>query len=487
MRQRIGLLLGPALLALMLLLPAPAGMSGDAWRTAAVGAFLATWWLTEAIPIAATALVPLVIFPLLGVLSASEAAAPYANPVVFLFMGGFMLALAMQRQQLHRRIALRIVRFVGTRPDRLVLGFLCATAFLSMWVSNTATAVMMLPIALSVVQLVAAEPEGRDRNLAIGLMLAIAYAASIGGLGTLIGTPPNALFAAFMLETYGVQVGFARWLLVGVPLVLIGIPLTWLLLTRVAFPVRTAQLEGAEAAILAEYERLGPMSAGERRIAILFLLTAAAWIAQPLLGRVVPGLSDMSISIAGALLTFLVPVGDGRRGQLMDWKTAETLPWGVLVLFGGGLALAEAVTHSGLAEWIGSALGGLERLPMPVVVLIVTTVIVFLGELASNTATAAAFLPLVGPLAVGLGENPLLLAVPAAIAASCSFMLPAGTPPNAIVFGSGYVTVPQMSRAGWWLNLTFIALIVAFTYSAVLLAFDVQPGIVPAWAVPGAP
>ncbi|HEX6135460.1 MAG TPA: DASS family sodium-coupled anion symporter [Longimicrobiales bacterium] len=484
LRQRIGLPAGPILLILLLLLDPPAGMTLAAWRTAAVALFMACWWITEAVPIPATALTPLLLFPLLGILPAGATAAPYANPVIFLFLGGFVIALAMQRHELHRRIALGVVRAMGVHPPVLVLGFMAATAFLSMWVSNTATAVMMLPIGLSVVQLVKPDAgEGpMDFNFAIALMLGIAYAASIGGLATLIGTPPNALLAAFMLETYGVEVGFAQWLIVGLPLVLISLPLAWLVLTRLVFPIRIREIPGGAAAIHEAYQQLGPVSRAERSVAVIFVLTAMLWIVRPLIDDVVPGLSDTSIAIAAALATFLVPV-DLKRGEfLMDWETAERLPWGVLLLFGGGLALAGAVTETGLAEWIGAQMGALGAWPVLLIVVIVTTVVIFLTELTSNTATAAAFLPLVASLSVGLGENPFLLVVPAALAASCAFMLPVATPPNAIVYGSGYVTVPQMSRAGVWLNILFIALITLTVYSLALLAFGVEPGTLPEWA-----
>jgi sodium-dependent dicarboxylate transporter 2/3/5 len=459
-------------------------MTAQAWRTAAVGLFMATWWITEAVPIPATALTPLLLFPLLGILPIGAAAAPFANPIIFLFLGGFVIALAMERHGLHRRIALSIAGMLGVRPPMLVLGFMTATAFLSMWVSNTATAVMMLPIGLSVVQLV--KPDAGDGpmdfNFAIALMLGIAYAASIGGLATLIGTPPNALLAAFMLESYGVEVGFAQWLVVGLPLVIVSLPLTWLILTRLVFPIRIREIPGGANAIRNELARLGPITRAESSVAVIFVATALLWITRPLLDAFLPGLSDTSIAIAAALAMFVVPVSLREGEFLMDWATAERLPWGVLLLFGGGLALADAVTRTGLAEWIGAALAGLQTWPLLLIIVLVTTVIIFLTELTSNTATAATFLPLIAPLAVGLGENPFILLVPAAIAASCAFMLPVATPPNAIVFGGGYVTVPQMARAGIWLNMLFIVLITILVYTLVLTAFGVDLGTLPAWA-----
>ncbi len=478
-RQRVGLIAAPALFLLLLLLPAPEGMSVAAWRTAAAGLLMATWWVTEAIPIPATALLPLALFPLLGVAPIGDAAAPYANPIIFLFLGGFVIAAGMQRWNLHRRIALSVVQALGTRPHRLVLGFMVATAFLSMWVSNTATAVMMMPIGLSVIALVAPRDDTGmpgQLNFGTGLMLGIAYAASVGGLATLIGTPPNALLAGYMETTYGVEIGFARWMLVGLPIVVVTLPLVWLLLTRVSFPIRIREIPGGRAAIRGRLDELGPFSPPERRVAVVFAATALAWICRPILDDVVPGLNDAGIAIAAALALFLIPAGARSgaapvaddRAFIMDWETAETLPWGVLLLFGGGLSLAAAVSDTGLAEWIGEALSALDAWPTLLLVAAVTAVVILLTELTSNTATTAALLPVLGPLAVTLGDHPLMLAAPAALAASCAFMLPVATPPNAIVYGSGYVTIPQMVRAGGWLNLLFVVVITAVSYAGLL-------------------
>ena len=461
MRQTIGLFAGPLFTVLMLLSDAPTGMSEAAWRTAAAGVLMATWWITEAIPIPATALIPLALFPVLGILPMGKAAAPYANPVIFLFMGGFMIARAMESSQLHRRIAFSIIGLVGTRPRNLVGGFLVATALLSMWVSNTATAVMMLPMAASIIRF--REDRGTSSpNFSVALLLAVAYGASIGGIATLIGTPPNALLAGFMSESYGVEIGFAQWMLLGVPLVLISLPLTWIILVRFVFPVPDDTAEDAAHPMSEQRESLGGISAHEKVVAAITLLVAAAWIFQPLLSRALP-LSDAGIAIIGALLLFLAPVHWKTRKFALTWQDAEKLPWSVLILFGGGLSLASAVEETGLARWIGESLSVLKGLPPIVLVLVVTTLVIFLTELTSNTATAATFLPIVGSLAVGLGLNPMTLAVPAALAASCAFMLPVATPPNAIVYGLGKMTIPQMAKAGLWLNLVFIVLITLAT------------------------
>jgi solute carrier family 13 (sodium-dependent dicarboxylate transporter), member 2/3/5 len=466
LRPRIGLLLGPALFALVLLLPPPEGMSTPAWRTAAVAVLMAAWWISEAIPIPATALLPLALFPVLGVSAIGPASAPYANPVIWLFLGGFLIAIAIERCGLHRRLALGILRAVGTRPASLVGGFMLGTAFLSMWISNTATVLMMLPMALSVVALVDREAGegGVDPAFAVALLLGLAYAANIGGMGTLIGTPPNALLAGFMSESLGVQIGFGEWMLVGVPLVAVSLPVCWLLLVRVLYPVRREAIAGGAEVIRREVAGLGRISRAEWTVGIVTGCTAGAWILRPLLEPFVPGLNDTSIAIGGALLLFLVPV-DWRRGVFpLTWKAAEGVPWSVLLLFGGGLSLAAAISETGLAGWIGDAMEGIGAWPVVLVVLAVTTVVIFLTELTSNTATAASFLPVVAALAAGIGLAPLQLAVPTALAASCAFMMPVATPPNAIIYGRGRVSIPQMVRAGIWLNLLFIGLITAAVF-----------------------
>lgn len=477
-----GLIAGPLLFVVLLLFPPPADLSPQAWRTAAVALWMAVWWMTEAIPIAATALLPLAAFPLLDIQPIEAAAAPYANPIIFLFMGGFMMAGAFQRWGLHRRIALAIVHRLGTRPAHVVAGFMLASAGISMWVSNTATAVMMLPIGLSVLALVAngggevggeegsaagGEAGSADRNFALCMLLGIAYACSIGGLATLIGTPPNALLAGYMLEAHGVRIGFAQWMLVGLPLVVVTLPLTWLVLTRWLYPVGREEIPGGRELIGGQRRALGPMSGAEKLLTVVVSLVALAWVTQPLLARVIPGVSDAGIAITGALLMFVLPGDLREREPLLDWRTAAALPWDVLILFGGGLSLAAAISRSGLAEWIGSSLGGLPGGSTLVVVVAVTTVVIFLTELTSNTATAAAFLPVVGSVAVGMGMDPLMLAAPAAIAASCAFMLPVATPPNALVYGTGHLRIPEMARAGLVLNLLFVGAITALTWTLV--------------------
>lgn len=474
--QRLGLGLGAAAFLGLLALPAPEGLGVDAWRTAAVALLMAVWWMTEAIPIPATALLPLGLFPLLGVLSPADASEPYANEVIFLFMGGFLLAVTMEKWGLHKRIALAIVASVGTSPNRLVLGFMLASAFLSMWISNTATAAMMLPIAIAIGEMFRPPESKEPYEFGIALMLGVAYASSIGGVATLIGTPPNAVLAGAASELLAREIGFLQWMAVGLPVAAVMLPAAWLLLTRILFP--TGNLVGNATAIIdGERAALGHPSRGEKIVGTVFVLTALAWILRtekafgevtlPGLASFVPGLADSTIAMLAAASLFLIPV-DWRRGEFaLDWKTALRIPWEVLVLFGGGLSLARAMEQSGLAAWIGGAVGGLGAVPLVVVVVAVTTVIVFLTEVTSNTATATMAMPVMAGVASGLAADPLVLMTAAALGASMAFMLPVATPPNAIVFASGYLRIPQMVRAGFWLNWISILTITTLGYALI--------------------
>jgi sodium-dependent dicarboxylate transporter 2/3/5 len=477
--QRFGLVLGIVGFGVLLALPAPEGLEPAGWRTAAIAALMAVWWMTEALPIAATSLLPLVLFPLLRVSPIGDTAPPYAHPIIFLFLGGFLLAKGMERWGLHRRIALSIIARLGTNPRRIVLGFMLAAAALTMGISNTATAVMMLPIALSVVELV--RRDGRDtedQQFALVLMLGVAYACSVGGLGTLIGSPTNALLAGFVEETYGVEISFVGWMAVGLPFVVLGLATVYVLLTRFIYPVRQEDLPGGQALVRERLGALGPMARPERLVAVVFAIVSLLWVTRPLLAGVAPGLSDAGIAVAGALALFALPAGDG--GRVLDWPTARTIPWGVLLLFGGGLSLATAVTDTGLAAWIGERLAAFESWPTWALVGVVVVTVVFLTEMTSNTATVAAFLPVLAALAASIGRPPLLLLVPATVAASCAFMLPVATPPNAIVYGSGHVTIGQMVRAGVWLNLTFVLLVMLLSVLLVpLLTGTALPDLAP--------
>jgi sodium-dependent dicarboxylate transporter 2/3/5 len=466
--QRYGLILGPIAFIVLLLMPAPESLGVAGWRTAAVVTLMAIWWMTEAIPIPATALLPLALFPALGVLSPAAAAAPYANEVIFLFMGGFLLAVTMEKWGLHKRIALGIMAFVGTSPNRLVLGFMLATGFLSMWISNTATAAMMLPIAIAVGEMFRPQDQEGTYKFGISLMLGVAYASSIGGVATLIGTPPNAVLAGAASELLDYEIGFIQWMGVGLPVAAILLPITWLLLTHVLYP--PGDLKGDAASIIDdERSALGAASRGEKITAVIFVLTAFAWIFRteksfgdvtiPGLATWAPGIADSTIAIIAATLLFVLPVNWKKAEFALDWDTARRIPWGILVLFGGGLSLARAMDESGLAVWIGGVVAVLEDVPAIVIVAAVVMLIVFLTEVTSNTATATMAMPVMAGAAVGLGIDPLLPMTAAALAASMAFMLPVATPPNAIVFASGYLTIPQMARAGFWLNWISIVLI----------------------------
>lgn len=469
---------GLALFALMALSSAPEGLSREGWYTAAVAALMAVWWISEVIPIPVTAMLPLVLFPLFGIAGINATAVPYANPMIFLFMGGFIIAIAMQEWNLHRRVALNIIRVIGSRPRNIIMGFMISAAFMSMWVSNTAATMMMLPIALSVIDLTNgkghdAAARGRYRNFAVVLMLSIAYAANVGGLGTVIGTPTNALLIGFVNQSYGVEISFVQWMMIGIPLVLIGVPVMFFSLCNIAYPVHFKSLPGGKEYIEGEVRGLGRFSRPEMMVAFVFVLVALLWITRPLLESIMPGLSDAGIAIFGAILLFLLPVNWKKGEFILSWKAAARLPWGVLILFGGGLTLAGAIQRTGLAEWVGGYFAILDGLPFIFVIFIVAGVVIFFTELASNSATAAAFLPVMGSVAIGMGQDPLLLAIPVAVSASCAFMLPVATPPNAIVYGSGIMSIPQMVRAGLWLNLFFTALITIITKYLVPLVLGI--------------
>lgn len=496
LRQKIGLFLGSILFFIMLIVPTPGGMEPEAQKMAAVALLMATWWMTEAIPIPATSLLPIALFPLLGIMHTKDAAAPYASHLIFLFMGGFIIALAMQRWNLHRRIAMNIIKVVGFSPGRLIFGFMAATAALSAFVSNTATTVMMMPIGLAIIHhvIVEGKKEGLDKEIdfrpekfafGLNLMLGIAYAASIGGIATLIGTPPNTVLAGYLTKTYGYEITFAKWMMVGVPLVLVMLPLCWLWLTRFANPMKLKKVPGGRNLIVEELRTMGAMSTGERWTALVFFLTAMGWIFSKQFGPVVfsdPKLvTDGTIAMTGALLLFVIPIDWKKNLFVMNWEWASKMPWGVLILFGGGLSMADGFQTTKLANWIGNQVGLMENAPVLILVIAVTTLIIFLTELTSNTATAAMVMPILSAVAIGLGQNPLLLIVPAAIAASCAFMLPVATPPNAIVFGSGYVTIPQMVKSGLGLNIFGIIVTVIVTYLVVIPVFGVDVGTIPEW------
>jgi solute carrier family 13 (sodium-dependent dicarboxylate transporter), member 2/3/5 len=464
--QAVGLVLGPVLTIAMLIFPPPEGLSAAGWSTAAVATLMAVWWATQAVPLGVTALLPLVLLPVLGISGITEAAAPFANPLIFLFLGGFLIALAVERWGLHRRMALHIVDRVGGRPLNLVAGIMLATAGLSMWISNTATTIMMLPIATSLIAVTGARAGGGTRggrNFAAALMLGTAYAASIGGMATLIGSPPNALVAGYLLQNAGVEVTFVGWMIVALPITIVMLPLAWLLLTRLVFPFHNRDVADQTDAIPAMLAAMGPMSKPEKRVALVFAAVALGWILHPLISDVlgVKVITDVGVAIAGAVLLFAIPA-DWKAGTfLLEWETARRVPWEILLLFGGGLSLASAIDGSGLAIWLGSGLDFLYGAPPVLIVAGVALFTVFMTELVSNTATTAALLPVVTALTGSTELTPLVLAMSLALAASSAYMLPVATPPNAIVFGSGRVSLPQMMRAGVLLGLAGVVVITA--------------------------
>ncbi|MEK4923739.1 DASS family sodium-coupled anion symporter [Cytobacillus sp. FSL R5-0569] len=481
-KQNIGLLLGPILFALTLLFVSPEGMSREAQAVLASTLWVAVWWITEAIPIPVTSLLPIILFPVTGAVTEGITSS-YADNTIFLFLGGFIIAIAMEKWNLHLRIALGIITVVGTSTSRLVLGFMVATGFLSMWISNTATAMMMMPIAIAVITHVndsmKSERESANR-FGKSLMLGIAYAASIGGLGTLIGTPPNMIFAGVVKEIYGIDISFATWMLFGVPFAAILLLVAWFYLVKMAFPMRIKELPGGKEIISSERKRLGNISFEEKLVLVVFLATAVAWITRSFIPfDFMSRIDDTIIAIAAAIILFLLPSKSSKDAQLLNWKDALNIPWGILLLFGGGLAIAKGFKDSGLATWIGEQLTVLEGVHLVIVILCVTALVTFLTEITSNTATATMMFPIMASLALALDLHPYALMVAAAIAASCAFMLPVATPPNAIVFGSGYLKIGDMAKSGFWLSIFTIIFVGVMIYFYMPIAWGIDIGTFP--------
>lgn len=486
--KRIGLFLGPALFVLMLLFFNPEGLSSEGVAIAASTVWIAVWWITEAVPIPVTSLLPLVLFPLTQGLDVKETASSYGDETIFLFMGGFMIALAMEKWNLHRRIALTIISVIGTNSDRIVLGFMVATGFLSMWISNTATAMMMVPIGLAIIyqfsETLKDDPsvDTTPQNFSFGkaLMLGIAYSASLGGISTLIGTPPNTLLAGAINTMYGIELSFAKWMLFGVPLAWTFLFIAWFYLVKFAFPTKVKQIPGGREVIDDQRTALGKASTEEKLVLTVFALAAFSWITRTFfLAKFIPGISDGVIAITFAILLFIIPSKNKKGDFLLDWDTAVKLPWGILLLFGGGLAIASGFTESGLSEWIGTQLTGLQGVNLLVVITLVTALVIFLTEITSNTATASMMFPIMASLAVALGFHPYALMVAAAVAASCAFMLPVATPPNAVVFGSGYLRIPDMAKAGFALNILGIVLVTVAIYILLPIAWGIDFSVIP--------
>ena len=477
--QIVGRILGPSIFIIMLATGQwQEVMPAEAWRVAAVGLWMAVWWATEAIPVPVTALLPLVIFDPLGIASIRDAAAPYANPTIYLFMGGFIMALALERWDLHRRIALAVIDHAGTDGRRLIGGFMFVCAILSMWMTNTSTTMMLLPIVLSVAVVIRDNvpdlTEKAKSDFQIAILLGLAYSASIGGLATLIGTPPNALLMGFMAENYDIEISFARWMLVGIPVSFVMLPVAWFVLTRFLFPCDIPASEAVKSHLHEMREEMGSMSTAERRVGIVFVCLIFSWMFRKPVTEAfgITGVSDAGVVMTAALILFLLPSGDATHPRLMTWEDVTRLPWGVLILFGGGLSLAAAVSDSGLALWLGEQLAPLNAWGTAALVIASVAMVIFLTELTSNLATTATLLPVMGAIAVQAGVPPIVLTVPITIAASCAFMLPVATPPNAIVFSTGAISIPQMVKAGVFLNLIGIIIvsIAALVLAPVLLS-----------------
>ena len=467
LKENFGFLLGVTTAIVVMLLPTPDGLSPEAHKTAALFLLMGIWWATEAVPVAVTALVPLAFFPMLGILDIQSAANPYANKTIYLFFGGFLIATAIQKWDLHKRIALFVLEYAGSNGASLILGFMLTAALISMWVMNTATTIMLLPIGLAVITVVKETVKGLSdkemESFQLALLLGIAYGATIGGMSTLIGTGPNGMLAAFMADNYNVDISFVDWMKVGVPLSAIMLPCSWLILTKIIFKVEFETSQETKDLLSNMKLELGKFDGAEFKVFVVFVLTALTWMLRTVLDDLkgLEGLSDAGIAMISALLLFLLPSGDKeKRGALLEWKDAqENVPWGLLVLFGGGLSLANAVQATGLAVWMGNLIP--QGISIVLIVILVVTMIIFLTELTSNMATTATFLPVVAAIAIQSDFDPLLVTAAVALAASCAFMLPVATPPNAIVFGSGLIRVPQMARAGFLINVLGI-LVVSF-------------------------
>ncbi|NLY80366.1 MAG: SLC13/DASS family transporter [Lysinibacillus sp.] len=471
--QLIGLILGPLLFVFILLFFNPSDLSPEAKGVLASTAWIATWWITEAIPIPAASLLPLILFPLTGSSTMKTTAAAYGDETIFLFMGGFIIALAMEKWNLHKRIALSIISAVGTNMDRIVLGFMIATGFLSMWISNTATAMMMIPIGLAIIKQVTdalkddpkVSTAPQNLNFGKSLMLGIAYAASLGGVGTLIGTPPNTILAGAVDKMFGIKISFAEWMLFGVPFAWIFIFFTWFYLVKFAYPSEIKTLPGGRAVIDNEKKVLGKASTEDKWVLVILTLAALSWITRTfILEKINENITDGMIAVIFAIILFIIPSANRKGDRLMDWKTAVQLPWGILLLFGGGLAIAAGFVSTGLSEWIGTQLMGLQGLNLLLLIFLVCALVLALTEITSNTATASMMFPIMASFAIALGVHPYTLMIAAGVSASCAFMLPVATPPNAAVFGSGYLKITDMMRAGFALNVFAVLLITLLIY-----------------------
>jgi sodium-dependent dicarboxylate transporter 2/3/5 len=481
--KQFGLILGPLLFTLTLLFFKPEELSSEGVAVLATTIWVAVWWILEVVPIAVTAMLPIILFPITGAMELSTTTAAFGHKYVFLYIGGFTLAIAIEKWNLHKRIALTVINFIGTSVSKIILGFMVATAFLSMWISNTATTVMMLPIGMAIIIQLKDNPDTKaDENEIFGkaLMLAIAYSASIGGIATLIGTPPNLIFAGILEEQYNIEMTFSKWIIYGLPLSILLLFICWKYLTNFAFKFKQKDFPGGKAEIKRLLKNLGKVSYEEKTVLIVFCATAFLWITRSfLLSKLIPAIDDTIIAMASATILFILPTKNRTEKKIINWESAVKLPWGILLLFGGGLALAEGFKTSGLAEWIGTQITQFEHLPLFALLFILILAVNFLTEITSNLATTAMLLPIMAPIALALDIHPFTLMVGITVAASCAFMLPVATPPNAIVFGSGYLTIPDMMRTGIFMNIISVILITIITYYLLPILWDFDPNVFP--------
>jgi sodium-dependent dicarboxylate transporter 2/3/5 len=473
--KKIGFVLGPLLFILLYLYPLTI-ISPEAQKVMAIAAWMICWWITEAVSISVTALIPLLMFPLIGVMDIKSTSAHYGNHIIYLFFGGFVMALALEKVQLHKRIALNIIKLTGTSPDRVVLGFMLSTALLSMWISNTASTIVMLPIALQVIKLLTEDEDGfstKDQNFALSIMLAIAFSANIGGISTIIGTPPNVVLVGILENEHNIEISFVKWMIMGIPFALIMLLALFIVIVKWIYPSHLKSMNNAAETIDNEIKKLGPWSKREKMVISVFCLTITLWILRATINNLFPdlNLSDTSISMVGAMLMFTLAHDFKNGGFILDWEDTTRLPWGILILFGGGLALASALSDAGIIDLIGQSIATKEGLSVFLITALLITVMVFMTELMSNVALVAIFVPVVAGIALGLNVSILHMCIPIAMASSCAFMLPMATPPNAIVFASGYIKVYEMAKVGVILNIISVLLLLLFTKMIIPLIF----------------
>ncbi|WP_018924307.1 SLC13 family permease [Salsuginibacillus kocurii] len=480
--QLVGLILGPLLFIATLMFFSPEGLAQEGQAVLAVTLWIATWWITEAIPIPATSLLPIILLPITGALDGDTVVSAYGDNIVFLFLGGFFIATAMEKWNLHKRMALAIIALIGTSTKRIILGFMIATGFLSMWVSNTAAVMMMVPMGLAIVYQVTEALKGEDQESELkkfekAIIFGIGYSGTVGGLGTLIGTPPNSILAGQVDQMFDIQISFAGWMAFAVPIVIILLFSAWFYLTRIIYNINIKHLPGGRGMIEEERNKLGATTFEEKAVFSVFIFAAFMWVTRTFIWEdivEVPGISDGMIAITATLLLFMIPAKRGNETKLLSWNDSKEIPWGILLLFGGGLAIAAGFSDSGLSNWMAEQLTVLDGMNIIFIILVSTALVLFLTEITSNTATGTMIVPVVASLAFALNVHPYALMVPCAMAANCAFMLPVGTPPNAIIFGTGKLKIIEMVKNGFWLNILAVLLITIFVYLYLPLIWDLD-------------